>query len=101
MEEVKERHELFATHWSRAYHEVSGEVCGICFERIRNEWKHPECEIHIFCEDCIKMYLKTKINDSQVLKIPCPGENCKNLFTDEMIQDIIDPDLFEKYKKFK
>ncbi|CAG9313928.1 unnamed protein product [Blepharisma stoltei] len=101
MEEVKERHELFATHWSRNYHEVSGEVCGICFERIRNEWKHPECELHIFCEDCIKMYLKTKINDSQVLKILCPGENCKNLFTDEMIQAITDPDLFEKYKKFK
>lgn len=101
IEEAKFRQETLGAYYSGLYQEVSGNICSICLEIVNTEWKHPDCQSHIFCQNCVRSYLRIKINDSQVLKISCPGEACSHLFTESMIESLTAPELFEKYTKFK
>ncbi|OMJ66046.1 hypothetical protein SteCoe_37251 [Stentor coeruleus] len=74
--------------------------CGICFEVIKPLWSLPSCQIHYFCRECIKQLLKTKIINSQVLKISCPGENCPSIFTYDDIKLFLSIEYLAKYEKF-
>lgn len=77
------------------------EVCSICYDQMQETWKHPECQKHWFCLDCIKQYLQIKISEADVLDIRCPGEVCSYYLTAETIEPLISPELKEKYEKFK
>jgi len=101
LEEVKQRQDMYSRQFSQEIKAYEGETCCICFEEIKEEWRHPECGEHVFCVDCVKAYLQVKINEGAVLEIRCPGEACQHLLSEELISELVTSELFEKYKKFK
>jgi hypothetical protein len=76
------------------------EKCEICYDIRVDKWTLPTCGVHYFCLDCIKQYLETKISDSQVQSIACPGENCISKFSEADLFSHLSNESFAKYKKF-
>lgn len=75
--------------------------CMICLEECKEPWRHQDCELHVFCMDCVRSYLRSRISDGNVLIVTCPGDACKALFSDEQVQSFVDEEVFGKYKRFK
>ncbi|OMJ68911.1 hypothetical protein SteCoe_33493 [Stentor coeruleus] len=82
------------------YEENKEEKCDICYDIKENKWTLPTCRVHYFCLDCIKQYLETKISNSQVINITCPGENCISTFSENDLSSHLSPQSLAKYKKF-
>ena len=76
--------------------------CIICEEilNIENQIWFCDCSDK-FCKNCIFQYIKLKIEEGQVLNIPCINHECHNLITETKIKSIASPILFEKYLLFK
>lgn len=79
-------------------------ICEICFmESNENNLdinKLNCCYLHKICKDCIIEYLKEEIKNARVLKIKCPKGKCTEIFTLENIKELVDNEVFYKYKKF-
>lgn len=90
----------YSQRFDQDYIEVNELNCGICFETNEFLWSLPCCQIHFFCQNCIKQYLETKISNSKVLKISCPGEKCPGLFSYEDISPFLSSEYIAKYEKF-
>ena len=79
--------------------------CEVCYENINKDEKELN-EIkcgHLFCSNCWLNYLKTLITEAKVENIKCMEHECKEIISEEFILKYIreDPDLVEKYKRFK
>eukprot|EP01113_Clastostelium_recurvatum_P015872 TRINITY_DN1896_c0_g1_i1.p1 TRINITY_DN1896_c0_g1~~TRINITY_DN1896_c0_g1_i1.p1 ORF type:complete len:742 (-),score=149.74 TRINITY_DN1896_c0_g1_i1:26-2251(-) len=74
--------------------------CSICGE---DDLKEDDCMaldcLHLFCKDCWRSYLFTKINDGQA-EIKCPGHKCSAHVEDAYIRHVVDDRLFSKYLAF-
>eukprot|EP01101_Sappina_pedata_P007669 TRINITY_DN4099_c0_g1_i1.p1 TRINITY_DN4099_c0_g1~~TRINITY_DN4099_c0_g1_i1.p1 ORF type:complete len:324 (-),score=67.95 TRINITY_DN4099_c0_g1_i1:58-1008(-) len=91
---------------SVALQEVSGSAkngkaeeiieCPICLEE--NPQGHIQLEscCHIYCSECIRMHITTKMDDFQVDSIQCPDTKCQQAITEEQLKDILGPTLFER-----
>jgi hypothetical protein len=77
-------------------------ACPICSLDIDSKeiFRIPECN-HIFCTSCVRQYLETRINDSQVLTMPCPDYNCVNMIPDNYIAKVLNDEILQKYTRFK
>ncbi|CAG9326980.1 unnamed protein product [Blepharisma stoltei] len=76
-------------------------TCQICFgEYDIEEGITLDCD-HRFCINCIKMQIEMLIDSAQVSdeKLKCP--NCPQPISVYEIEEIVGPELFEKYEKFK
>lgn len=74
------------------------EVCPICcIELELKSCTILDCD-HVFCDDCIRIYVINKINDGEK-SIACPYDNCGLDVDDERIQFILknDDDILIKY----
>ncbi|OMJ79908.1 hypothetical protein SteCoe_19938 [Stentor coeruleus] len=72
------------------------EKCTICLE---NE---VQCQLlcgHEYCKNCITLYIDTKIQDGEVLKIPCPTMTCSDI-NESLILQFASPEAVVKYHKF-
>ena len=79
--------------------------CEVCLDEINNEEKklnELKCG-HLFCSNCWFNYLKTLIIEAKVDSIKCMNHKCNENISDEFILKHLseNPDLIEKYKKFK
>ena len=76
--------------------------CGICTEKkpYAEVVSMPEC-CDIFCILCIKEYIKIRIEESNVLQMPCPNHVCKTEMPEDFIRKNISSELFNKYCVFK
>ena len=54
---------------------------------------------HHFCSACLKEYLAVKINSNQVLNISCPQSGCTEIFTDKILEGVLEPDIYRKYRE--
>ncbi|KAL4464478.1 hypothetical protein ABPG72_021171 [Tetrahymena utriculariae] len=75
------------------------EIC--CQEFLGSEFYRLTSCSHNFCMQCTQAYIINKINCSEVLNIVCPKVSCGAKIQDLQIQKVIQPDLFEKYMRFK
>ena len=48
---------------------------------------------------CIVGYLSNKIMNGEVLHIICPGNDCKTVLNETFVEDVLDEDMKEKYKR--
>ena len=64
---------------------------------------HTDTCSHTLCYDCWFEYIKSKINEANVSKMPCPGHECKEILKEEFILSFIDTDrtLKNKYTMLK
>ena len=72
---------------------VTGElICDICFlETLTQELEGLECQ-HLFCIDCWRQYLRTRIEDSgNALAIPCPESKCDILVNEDIVYRVMKP----------
>ncbi|CAG9319433.1 unnamed protein product [Blepharisma stoltei] len=75
--------------------------CGICYGEFKVEESVTlECD-HRFCFPCIKMHMELLIESAQVSDehLRCP--TCVQPLTAYEIEDIVGPQLYEKYEKFR
>ena len=76
--------------------------CKICLKILKTDDKWTLCECYyMYCDNCMFEYIKFKIQNNQVLEIICPNENCNKIISEELIESIISPALFEKYILFR
>ena len=76
-------------------------TCLICFTELKiEEGITLECD-HRFCETCIRMHVELLIESAQVSeeKLRCPS--CPQPLTVYEIEEVVSPELFQKYEKFK
>ena len=77
-------------------------TCQICFDEFNNnsETYNLNC-MHKFCKECIIEYLKEEINNSRVINLKCPIQECTDLFNEGNINELMDDTFKYKYSKFK
>lgn len=76
-------------------------TCLICYSELMvDEGITLECD-HRFCVNCIKQQVEMLIESAQVSdeKLKCPS--CPQAMSVYEIEDIVGPDLFAKYEKFR
>ena len=77
--------------------------CFICLE-MRPVFDFEEIDIcgHKFCFNCMRDYLKECIYSPKILEIRCPNYECNRpILSEDEIEVIAPPLLFEKYKRLK
>lgn len=75
--------------------------CQICFDTLKvEEGITLDCD-HRFCMNCIKYYIEDLIENAQVSaeKLKCPA--CTQPITPYEIEEIVSPELYQKYEKFQ
>jgi hypothetical protein len=73
-------------------------LCFICYanEITPQSSISLECK-HLFCKDCVKKYLESKINDANINNLKCLHPGCKLLYSEMIIQKTIDQNIFHRY----
>jgi hypothetical protein len=78
--------------------------CLICEEKFLKNSKFDlnlnGCQ-HLFCVDCMKIFLENEIKESK-LPMKCPGDKnkCNNILQSQFILSIVDEDFKNKYLNF-
>lgn len=75
-------------------------TCKICCEDKSEVFTLPICS-HSYCYDCISDYLTIRIQEAQVLKMPCPDHECGNEINEQDIKKLVSNLYYEKYLVFK
>ena len=59
-------------------------LCNICCDHYvgKDMFSLDACEEHKYCRNCMADYLKSKVNDGEVLKIKCMDFKCEKEFTE-------------------
>jgi len=75
-------------------------TCLICFNELNKETtaRPLPCK-HGFCKDCLTSYLKTKIDNNEVLKINCPQVKCREAYSQKIIRDLVEPETYKLYQE--
>lgn len=64
------------------------------------EYFSLECS-HVFCNECLQLYLIDKFNNNQVEEILCPNsKDCKIPIVSDVIKSLVPQDQFSRYEKF-
>lgn len=77
--------------------------CTICMENqaVSDAFVLTNCKgNHQFCLDCMKGYTTSQINSGVTLHV-CPHESCVERALDTEIEMLVEPELYEKYMRFK
>lgn len=77
--------------------------CQICFDKL------DALQMHVcvsccgsFCANCTRWYIEYKVLEGEVSpkKMVCPAPQCTRPLSEELIEAMVSPDTFSKYKKF-
>jgi hypothetical protein len=72
-------------------------ACLICYEHHDSMKSLPICD-HIYCTNCLTLYIQNLIDTSQINSIVCPS--CNLLLERELILTLISEAYLEKYDRF-
>lgn len=83
---------------------VSERECAICFDK-----GHPldfyECPLcsKCFCRGCLRLFIEFRVLDGRVSQeqLVCPGVPCSLSIPESLIQRLLSPEIWAKYKTFK
>ncbi|KAG6609408.1 ariadne-2 protein [Phytophthora cinnamomi] len=77
--------------------------CQICFDKLDALQAHVcmSC-CGSFCANCTRWYIEYKVLEGEVSpkKMVCPAPQCTRPLSEELIEAMVSPDTFSKYKKF-
>eukprot|EP01124_Arcella_intermedia_P025087 TRINITY_DN4413_c0_g1_i1.p1 TRINITY_DN4413_c0_g1~~TRINITY_DN4413_c0_g1_i1.p1 ORF type:complete len:511 (+),score=108.70 TRINITY_DN4413_c0_g1_i1:79-1611(+) len=73
--------------------------CSVCLEDTEDYLQNPTCG-HYFCRTCWRAGIENDIVGGNVFKIKCFHINCKELVPDDIIQSLVSPQLWEKYRTY-
>jgi hypothetical protein len=77
------------------------QICSICQTATNENFINLlDCN-DIFCKDCLYQYVKYRIEECQVLTMPCPNHECRSQIDEPIIKHLVSEALYEKYKAFK
>ena len=79
----------------RTSRSTSPKMCPICF--VNDVVVHLNCS-HFACNDCIKQFIESLLNENEIEKLTCLEVNCPYYMTRAFIQEI-DINLIQKYDK--
>ncbi|KAK3219140.1 hypothetical protein Dsin_013110 [Dipteronia sinensis] len=70
--------------------ESSLSFCEICVERKESDFmfKFETC-VHSYCVECITKHIATKIQDSGIKTVNCPGVNCKSVLGIDSCREVL------------
>ncbi|RZF36039.1 hypothetical protein LSTR_LSTR005855 [Laodelphax striatellus] len=73
-------------------------TCYICFEDKfgLSCVRFQPCS-HVYCKDCIRSYLQTRIAEGTVQMIKCPNTDCDSNILPAQVREIVGPEQFAKY----
>ncbi len=76
--------------------------CAICLLEYSDLDILPTCskQQHFFCKTCAVQYLHVLIAQSNVYKIPCPQDGCKEVMEESLISKILDKTNIEYLNTF-
>jgi hypothetical protein len=77
------------------------QFCSICQTQTNENFIDLAGCDDIFCKECLQLYVKIRIEEAEVLTMPCPNHECRNQVEEATIKLLVSDELFEKYKKFK
>ena len=101
----QENHPLLNNPTEKAEYRSSSSECGvpcsICQISSSTYLIFIETCDHLFCRPCIYEYLKIRIEESQVLTMPCPYDQCNSQILDSEIGKIVSSELYNKFLRFK
>lgn len=74
--------------------------CGVCFdEKLGSSCvRFPQCK-HTYCSKCMKNYFTVQITDGAVKALTCPENKCDVQADPNMVKNLVDDTVFEKYDK--
>jgi ankyrin repeat/IBR domain-containing protein 1 len=71
------------------------EICGdVCLELTSNTCGHK------FCNECWQEYLRHQINQGKVVNIKCPGYQCDDHVSQELVIKLLPTELDNKFSQF-
>ncbi|RLN51402.1 hypothetical protein BBJ29_000667 [Phytophthora kernoviae] len=77
--------------------------CQICFDKLEALQAHAcvSC-CGSFCASCTRWYIEYKVLEGEVSqkKMVCPSPQCIHPLSEELIEALVSPEMFTKYKKF-
>ncbi|KAG7396457.1 E3 ubiquitin-protein ligase arih2 [Phytophthora boehmeriae] len=77
--------------------------CQICFDKLEALQQHVcvAC-CGSFCSSCTRWYIEYKVLEGEVSqkKMVCPSPQCTHPLSEELIEALVSPETFTKYKKF-
>lgn len=77
--------------------------CQICFDKLDALQAHVCVSCNgSFCASCTRWYIEYKVLEGEVSekKMVCPAPQCTRPLAPELIEAVVSPDTFNKYKKF-
>jgi IBR domain, a half RING-finger domain len=77
---------------------VISHQCGICWEEDGS--LHSLSCAHRYCEECLVGYFEHRVQEANVVEIPCPDPACSGVVQPHEIATLLDAELFEKYQRF-
>jgi len=87
-------------HDNSLYLEHQTRICPICTEDYPlNEIQTPLSCKHSFCSSCLKQYLTVKIHSNQILNISCPQSGFQEIFTSNVLEGVLEPEIYTKYRE--
>ena len=105
--EIEEKEKLLkdinSKHSNYGAYTIKTFICEICTEEVDfSDVKIKLACKHYFCEECWLDYLREKIINGKVTKIPCMKHKCTQILDEKFIRSIIssNKELLEKYDKF-
>jgi len=73
--------------------------CSICLAEYQKPNIISLCvNQHHFCKTCLVQYLQNLIAEFKIENIKCPQDGCTEVFSKELIQQILDEETFQKYE---
>eukprot|EP00906_Rhabdomonas_costata_P024337 RCo035000 len=75
--------------------------CGICIDDVPSVQLLALACGHSFCSSCWKNYLAGKVQDGSSCTLThCPFPKCTQVCDEAMFQELLDEELFSRYRKF-
>ena len=101
--DVESAVETITRYFENQARRISGTInCSICQGPLTQEnMADLTVCLDSFCKTCLYEYLKIRIEEGQVLNMPCPNHECHSEISEFAIKSLVPPALFEKYTTFK
>ncbi|CEG35691.1 hypothetical protein F443_11400 [Plasmopara halstedii] len=88
---------------SDSFNSMRRRECRICFDKLNVLQSHT-CALcsNSFCTNCTRWYIEFKVVEGEVSqkKLVCLAPQCTHPLSEELIESLVSPDTFLKYKKF-
>jgi len=72
--------------------------CPVCWDTDKKELVQLFACKHSFCKDCLQEFVTQRITTLKVVSIPCPYSGCSEVFTEKIIETVVEKPVFETYQ---